>query len=55
MCYNCGCGMPKDKMGHDENITDETFEIAAKAEGQTVEEAKKNTLELLKKQLTNAT
>ena len=51
MCYNCGCEMPDDDMGHPENITNKTFEEAAKAEGQTVEEAKRNTLALLKKQL----
>ncbi|MBI4092032.1 MAG: hypothetical protein HY427_02400 [Candidatus Levybacteria bacterium] len=51
MCYNCGCEMPDDDMGHPKNITEKTFEEAAKAEGQTVEEAKKNTLALLKKQL----
>jgi len=42
MCYNCGCGMPDDNMGHSGNITNKTFEEAAKAEGQTVEEAIKN-------------
>ena len=43
--------MPADKMGHDENITEETIKKAADAEGQTVNEAKKNIYELLKKQL----
>ena len=43
--------MPDDDMGHPENITKKTFEEAAKAEGQTVEEAKRNTLALLKKTL----
>ncbi len=51
MCFNCGCGIPTDKMGHDENIAEETIEKAAKAEGQTVEDAKKNMLQMLKKQL----
>jgi len=51
MCYNCGCEAPDDDMGHADNITEKTFEEAAKAEGQTVEEAKRNTLALLKKQL----
>ena len=44
--------MPDDDMGHPENITKKTFEEAAKAEDQTVEEAKRNTLAFLKKQLT---
>lgn len=38
-------------MGHPDNITNQTFEKAAKAMGQTAEEAKKETLKLLKKQL----
>lgn len=51
MCYTCGCMIPDDNMGHPENITDETFEKAAKVEDITPEEAKKNSLKLLKKQL----
>lgn len=43
--------MPDDDMGNPKNITDKTFEEAAKASNQSMEEAKKNTLELLKKQL----
>ena len=42
---------PKDAMGRDENITDETFEKAAKASSQTTEEAMENTYELLKQKL----
>jgi hypothetical protein len=38
-------------MGHKESITNATFEAAAKAEGQPVEMAKRNTYELLKKEL----
>jgi len=48
MCYNCGCGKPGDDMGDPKNITDKTFEEAAKASKQSPKEAKKNTLELLK-------
>lgn len=51
MCYNCGCGMPDDDMGNPKNITTKTFEEASKASGQNIEEAKKNTLELLKQQV----
>jgi hypothetical protein len=36
-------------MGDPKNITDKTFEEAARAAGQTPEEAKKNALELLQK------
>jgi hypothetical protein len=51
MCYNCGCEMPDNDMGDPKNITDKTFEDAAKAMDQTAEEAKKNTLALLRKEL----
>lgn len=53
MCYNCGCGMPNDDMGNPQNITEETFKKAAEASGQTVEEAKRNTLELLQRLLSD--
>jgi hypothetical protein len=48
MCYNCGCGKPGDDMGDPKNITDKTFEEAAKASKQSPKEAKSKTLELLK-------
>jgi hypothetical protein len=51
MCYNCGRQMPDDEMGDPKNITNKTFEEAAKAAGQSPEEAKQNTLELLIKTL----
>jgi hypothetical protein len=51
MCYNCGCQMPDNNQGDPKNITDKTFEEASKAAGQSLEEAKKNTLELLQKTL----
>ncbi len=49
MCYTCGCGMPDADMGDPRNITNKTFEEAAKAAGETPEEAKRNALKLLKK------
>jgi hypothetical protein len=51
MCYNCGCGNPNDDMGNADNITTLTFDKAAKAEKQSMEEALLNTLELLQRQL----
>ncbi len=51
MCYNCGCMDAKDQMGSPDNITDETFEKAAKASSQTAEEAMQNTLDLLKQKI----
>ena len=41
MCYNCGCGMPNNDMGNPANITNKTFEEAAKAMKQSAEDAKK--------------
>lgn len=51
MCYNCGCQMPDNDMGDPKNITNKTFNEASKAAGQSPEEAKKNTLDLLQKTL----
>ncbi len=56
MCYNCGCGEPKDDhgkghMGVDPDgkaITDKSFEAAAKAFQMSKEESKENTHKLLK-------
>jgi len=41
--------MPDNDMGNPKNITNKTFEEAARASGQNPEEAKKNALELLQK------
>lgn len=51
MCYNCGCQMPNNDMGKEENITNKTFEAAAGAMGQSVKDARENALELLEKVL----
>jgi len=51
MCYNCGCGMPNNDMGKRENITNETFEAAANAMGQSAKDAKQNAHELLERVL----
>ena len=48
MCYNCVCGKPGDDMGDPKNITDKTFEDAAKASKQSPKEAKRNTLDRVK-------
>lgn len=50
MCYNCGCGNPNDDMGHPENITNETFVKAAKAENQDSQKAREETYKLLKQE-----
>ena len=57
MCYNCGCGRPKDDMGNGKlykgggSLTEDDFKHMAKQWGMTVEKAKQNTLKLLKKEL----
>jgi hypothetical protein len=43
--------MPDNDMGNPKNITNKTFEEAAKASGKKPEEAKKNALALLEKHL----
>jgi hypothetical protein len=50
MCYECGCGSTTTVMS-DDSITEEKFKKAAKGSGISVEEAKRNTLQLLKKEL----
>ncbi len=49
MCINCGCGNPN--AGDAPLIANKTFEEAAKATGQSVEETKKNVFEYLKKEI----
>jgi hypothetical protein len=50
MCYECACGS-QTAIRSSESITDETFQRAADGAGISVEEAKRNTLELLKREL----
>lgn len=51
MCYNCGCEVWDDDMGHPENITSSDVEKAADAEGQTPEAAMRNIIQGLQKHL----
>ena len=51
MCYNCGCQMPNNDMGRQENITNETFRNASEAMGMSEEESKRTAMELLQKVL----
>lgn len=57
MCYNCGCGIPEDDMGRGKvseggaSLTEDDFKKLAKDWGMSVEEAKKNTFNLLKDQI----
>lgn len=51
MCYNCGCEVWDDDMGHPENITSQDVEKAADAEGQDVEVAMRNMVNGIQKHL----
>lgn len=36
MCYNCGCHIPDDDMGHPDNITISTFQALGKKVGKNL-------------------
>lgn len=40
MCYNCGCMLPDDSMGSEENITNKKFEDLAAKKGKSVDDVK---------------
>ncbi len=40
MCYNCGCGIPEDDMGHKDNITEDKLEELSKKIGKDLHETK---------------
>lgn len=48
MCYNCGCAIPDDDMGHPENITEKTLESLAGKKNKTKESIKKKLAEDLR-------
>ncbi len=48
MCYNCGCHIPQDSMGSDDNITDATLNKLADHWGKSLQETKLALIELLK-------
>lgn len=54
MCYNCGCGKPDDDHGNPKNITNKTFDEAAKASEMKTADAKNNTKDLLETEAANA-
>ena len=59
MCYNCGCEEPDDDHGKGhagmtpggKAITSKTFEAAGQAFKMSAEESRKNTRDLLKKEV----
>lgn len=56
MCYNCGCGMPNDDMGRGKvsegggSLTEDDLKKAAEKWGMSLEQTKRNILDLLKKE-----
>lgn len=57
MCYNCGCQLKDDPMGKKKvseggsSLVEEDFKKMAEGWGMTLEETKKNVLDLLKKEV----
>ncbi|HBB76535.1 MAG: hypothetical protein A2186_00700 [Candidatus Levybacteria bacterium RIFOXYA1_FULL_41_10] len=57
MCYNCGCGLPNDDMGRGKvteggsSLTEDDIKKMADDWGMSLDEAKKNILDLLQTQL----
>lgn len=47
MCYNCGCAIPEDDMGHPDNITESTLQHLSEHWGKNLVETKKELLSLL--------
>lgn len=56
MCYNCGCTKPNDTMGKGMvskgggSLVEDDFKIMAEKWGMDLEDTKRNTFELLKKE-----
>ena len=59
MCYNCGCGVKNDDMGRGRvtkggaSLTEDDIKEMAEKWGMSVEETKKNMLEMLKNEVGN--
>jgi hypothetical protein len=55
MCYNCGCHIPDDNMGSDDNITESTLKHLAGDWGKSDLETKKQLFEMLDRDLKEGT
>ena len=51
MCYNCGCHIPDDDMGHPDNITTDTFKAFGKKVSKKEPEARQWVYEYLEAQM----
>jgi hypothetical protein len=47
MCYNCGCLLPKDNMGSENNITDKTFSEMARKKNKDIVTVQHEVLHML--------
>lgn len=50
MCYNCGCHIPDDDMGHPDNITTNTFKALGKKIGKKEPETRQWVFDYLEAQ-----
>ena len=50
MCYNCGCHIPDDDMGHPDNITTDTFKALGKKVGKKEPETRQWVFDYLEAQ-----
>lgn len=50
MCYNCGCHIPDDDMGHPDNITTDTFKSLGKKIGKKEPETRQLVFNYLESQ-----
>lgn len=50
MCYNCGCHIPDDDMGHPDNITTDTFKKLGKKTGKKEPETRQWVFDYLENQ-----
>lgn len=56
MCYNCGCAVPNDDMGKGKvsegggSLTEDDLKKVAERWGMSLEQTKRNILDLLKKE-----
>lgn len=53
MCYNCGCHIPDDDMGHPDNITTDTFRALGKRVGKKEPETRQWVFDYLEEQMKN--